>query len=115
MYYCLQAVEHWHPLCWECFHVCFVYAVMATRAQLLSATVPMPDMSTSPSSVLQTETAKPCHPDSVAEMNIAPEVIGCYSQAVQGGGLQPCTCTLPLCSRICFAWCCSIVFFSPLL
>lgn len=75
MYYCAQAVERWHPLCWECIYVCFVYAVMATRAQLLSATVPMPDMSTSPSGIRQTETAKSCHPDSVAEMDIAPEVM----------------------------------------
>ncbi len=52
-----------------------MYAVMATRAQLLSATVPVPDMSASPSGVRQTETARACHPDAVAGMNIAPEVL----------------------------------------
>ena len=53
---------------------------MATRAQLLSATIPVPDMSTSPSGVCQTETATPCHPDSVAEMDIAPEVMNYISR-----------------------------------
>lgn len=53
---------------------------MATRAQLLSATVPAPDMSTSPSGLRQAETAKPCHPDSVAVMDIAPEVMDYISR-----------------------------------
>ena len=60
--------------------VVLVDAVMATRSQLLLATIPVPDMFTSPSGLCQTETAIPCHPDSVAAMDIAPEVMSYMSR-----------------------------------
>lgn len=52
---------------------------MLTRSQLLKSKLPRPDMSTSPSGLIQSGDAKNSHPYSVQEFDVIPEVLNYIS------------------------------------
>ncbi len=52
---------------------------MLTRAQLLKSKLPRPDMSTSPSGLVQAEDVRSSHPKSVQEFDVIPDVMNYIS------------------------------------
>lgn len=71
-------------LCLHCIYsVCInkfsLHAAMLTRAQLLKSKLPQPDMSTSPSGLVQAEDVRSSHPKSVQEFDVIPDVMNYIS------------------------------------
>lgn len=84
---CLQCSMHAYIvlLCWHCtYSLCIngfsLYAAMLTRSQLLKSKLPRPDMSTSPSGLIQAEDVRNSHPNSVQEFNVIPDVMNYISR-----------------------------------